>query len=449
MRKKYKDFTLVDKDGKIEYLMVNNPDFFKWKPEDILGKKFTQIYTNIDEETSTFMRAIKKNERFVDYEQILRTASGRTVKQVEDIYLLKNGNEVVGAIEFSDYDERRDVVSEYKNDIEERANDKLTLDDIVGQCDEIMDIKAKLPKTVDRASPVLIMGETGTGKELLAHVIHNMSKRRKKDFVYLNCSALPENLLEGILFGVKKGSFTDAEEREGLFKQADGGTLFLDEVDSMPHGIQAKILRAIEEKSIRPIGASDEIYVDVRIIASCNLGINELINSPHIRNDLLFRLCVIQFELPPLRKRGRDVLYITQYYMEHYNKIFDKKIQGISPEAEEKFLSYNWPGNVREIKNLLEGLFPLLKDDIISVDELKARWFNVSMQDSKATKELEEKMLLGDFLDSGKKLGDYLKDFEKKQIEDALATSEDYREAAQKLGISPQLLRYKEKNILE
>ena len=166
------------------------------------------------------------------------------------------------------------------------------------------------------------MGETGTGKELTAHIIHNSSARRKNPYVYVNCSALPENLLEGILFGIKKGSFTDAEEKTGLFQMAEKGTLFLDEVDSMPLGIQSKILRAIEEKCIRPIGGTQEIYLDVRIIASCNKQMNELLKSRSLRNDLLFRLSVIQFSLPPLRERRSDILQIADYYRKKYNQIY-------------------------------------------------------------------------------------------------------------------------------
>lgn len=445
LRKDFKDVCVVNDACEIEYIHVFNPDFFGFKPDEAIGKSFLQVYANLDETSSTFARAIRGGERFVNYVQVLENNEGRTVKQIEDIYLLRSGEKIVGAVEFADYDEERDLVAPKRDgQIEDILNDDdATAKNMIGSCGAIVELKKKIQKIKDADSPVLIMGETGTGKELTAHIIHNSSARCKNPYVYVNCSALPENLLEGILFGIKKGSFTDAEEKTGLFQMAEKGTLFLDEVDSMPLGIQSKLLRAIEEKCIRPIGGTEEIYLDVRIIASCNKQIHELLASRSLRNDLLFRLSVIQFSLPPLRERGSDVLQIADYYRQKYNQIYKKEINGFTKELQHHMLHYAWPGNVRELKNMMEGMYPVIKDNVIGEVHMRQRWLGTEAE-TKGSSEIRQEVSA--FLSSGKNLKEYLEDYERQCIENAWHESgEDFSEAAKKLGISPQLFRYKMK----
>ena len=445
LRKDFKDVCVVNDACEIEYVHVFNPDFFGFKPDEVIGKSFLQIYANLDEANSTFVRAIHGGERFVNYVQVLENNEGRAVKQTEDIYLIRSGEKIIGAVEFADYDEEMDLVAPKRDgQIENLLNDDYaTADNMIGECEAVAELKKKIQKIKDADSPVLIMGETGTGKELTAHIIHNSSARRKNPYVYVNCSALPENLLEGILFGIKKGSFTDAEEKTGLFQMAEKGTLFLDEVDSMPLGIQSKILRAIEEKCIRPIGGTQEIYLDVRIIASCNKQMNELLKSRSLRNDLLFRLSVIQFSLPPLRERKSDILQIADYYRKKYNQIYKKKITGFTKELQHHMLHYAWPGNVRELKNMMEGMYPVMKDNVIGEEHMRQRWLGTEAE----TKRLSEtRREAAAFLSSGKNLKEYLEDYERQCIENAWHESgEDFSEAANQLGISPQLFRYKMK----
>ena len=220
LRKDFKDVCVVNDACEIEYVHVFNPDFFGFKPDEVIGKSFLQIYANLDEANSTFVRAIRGGERFVNYVQVLENNEGRAVKQTEDIYLIRSGEKIMGAVEFADYDEEKDlVVPKRDGQIENLLNDDYaTAENMIGECEAVAELKKKIQKIKDADSPVLIMGETGTGKELTAHIIHNSSARRKNPYVYVNCSALPENLLEGILFGIKKGSFTDAEEKTGLFR---------------------------------------------------------------------------------------------------------------------------------------------------------------------------------------------------------------------------------------
>ncbi len=445
LRKDFKDVCVVNDACEIEYVHVFNPDFFGFKPDEVIGKSFLQIYANLDEANSTFVRAIHGGERFVNYVQVLENNEGRAVKQTEDIYLIRSGEKIIGAVEFADYDEEKDLVAPKRDgQIENLLNDDYaTAENMIGECEAVTELKKKIQKIKDADSPVLIMGETGTGKELTAHIIHNSSARRKNPYVYVNCSALPENLLEGILFGIKKGSFTDAEEKTGLFQMAEKGTLFLDEVDSMPLGIQSKILRAIEEKCIRPIGGTQEIYLDVRIIASCNKQMNELLKSRSLRNDLLFRLSVIQFSLPPLRERKSDILQIADYYRKKYNQIYKKKITGFTKELQHHMLHYAWPGNVRELKNMMEGMYPVMKDNVIGEEHMRQRWLGTEMETSRPSEMHQEAVA---FLAAGKKLKDYLEDYERQRMAEAWQESrEDYQAAAKILGISPQLMRYKMK----
>jgi two-component system response regulator HydG len=218
---------------------------------------------------------------------------------------------------------------------------------------------------------VLITGESGTGKEVVAREIHTRSKRRSGPFVAINCAAVPEALLESELFGHAKGAFTDAKSsRQGLFQQASGGTLFLDEIGEMALGIQPKLLRAIQERKVRPVGGETEVTIDVRLICATNRELEEMVEDKRFREDLYYRINVIHIALPPLRARGGDVLLLAQHMLRHYAVVFDKKVVGISAAAAERMMSYDWPGNVRELGNCLERAVALAHFEEISVEDL-------------------------------------------------------------------------------
>ncbi len=218
---------------------------------------------------------------------------------------------------------------------------------------------------------VLITGESGTGKEVVAREIHNRSRRKDAPFVAINCAAVPEALLESELFGHAKGAFTDAKQsRQGLFAQAHGGTLFLDEIGEMAISMQPKVLRAIQERKIRPVGAEGEVSVDVRLITATNRDLEEMVEAKAFREDLYYRINVIHIPLPPLRARGGDVLLLAQHMLRQYAAVFDKKVMGLSPAAAERLVGYDWPGNVRELGNCLERAVALAHFDEIQVDDL-------------------------------------------------------------------------------
>ncbi len=248
--------------------------------------------------------------------------------------------------------------------------------DLLGDSPPMQRLYDLLTRVAASDASVLITGESGTGKEVVARALHQRSERgkRKGNFVAINCAALPEALLESELFGHAKSAFTDAKvARVGLFQAADGGTLFLDEIGEMPLGLQPKLLRALQERKIRPVGANAEIPVDVHVIAATNRDLEEAVEERRFREDLYFRVNVIHVELPPLRARGGDVLLLAQHFLRSFAERGGKPVTGISSPAAEKLLAYPWPGNVRELQNCMERAVALTRFDQIAVDDLSDR----------------------------------------------------------------------------
>lgn len=233
---------------------------------------------------------------------------------------------------------------------------KYGFDSVIGASDEMQKVFELIQKiTKSDATTILLQGESGTGKDLAAKVIHYQSRRADKPFMEINCTALPETLIESELFGYEKGAFTDAKTmKKGLFELADGGTIYLDEIGDMKPSTQAKILKVIESKMFKRIGGVKDITVDVRIIAATNKNLDEEVRKGNFREDLYYRLKVIPVALPPLRERKKDIHVIAKYFINEFNKEFKKNLKGISKETEKLFEEYQWPGNVRELKNIIE-----------------------------------------------------------------------------------------------
>jgi two-component system response regulator HydG len=218
---------------------------------------------------------------------------------------------------------------------------------------------------------VLIHGETGTGKELIARGIHNRSRRKSGPFVAINCAAVPHSLLESELFGHARGAFTDAKaQRTGLFVQATGGTLFLDEIGELPIDVQPKLLRALQERKVRPVGANSEIPFDARIVAATNRNLEDEVYEKRFREDLFYRINVVKIDVPPLRERGGDVLHLAQHFLKTFASRNEKSSLELSTTAAEKLMAYNWPGNVRELENCMEHAVALARFDQITVEDL-------------------------------------------------------------------------------
>ncbi|WP_163990193.1 sigma-54-dependent transcriptional regulator [Pyxidicoccus caerfyrddinensis] len=250
---------------------------------------------------------------------------------------------------------------------------------LVGESLAMKQAYALIDRVADLDSTVLITGESGTGKEVAARAVHTRGRRKDGPFVALNCAAMPEALLESELFGHAKGAFTDAKAaRTGLFVQAHGGTLFLDEVGELPLTLQPKLLRALQERVVRPVGGDTEVPFDARIVAATNRDLELAVEEGRFREDLYYRLNVIGIELPPLRARGNDVLALSQRFIEQFAARTGKRVEGLSPAAAQRLLGYGWPGNVRELQNCIERAVALTSFEQLTVDDLPERVRNYS-----------------------------------------------------------------------
>jgi DNA-binding NtrC family response regulator len=268
------------------------------------------------------------------------------------------------------------------------------MDGIIGESAAVREIRARIDRLAASDSSVLITGETGTGKELFAELIHNKSRRRNKPFVAINCAAIPDTLLESELFGHAKGAFTGADSgHEGRLKAADQGTLFLDEIGDMSPYSQAKILRVIENREIQRLGCTRGIPVDVRLVAATNQDLEQLSRENKFRRDLFFRLNVARIHLPPLRERKEDLPLLIEHYIEQFNRQFYPKVHRVTDEALDCMFGYDWPGNIRELKNLLESIFAEGPRPDIALEDLPNS-FRMRRTESKSVPEDERGRLL-------------------------------------------------------
>ncbi len=259
-------------------------------------------------------------------------------------------------------------------DLEERIKHLTHYEDLVGQSPQMMEIYRMIDAVADTSANVVITGESGTGKELVARAIHVKSGRRNGPFIAVNCSALPRDILENELFGHERGAFTGAlSEKPGCFELAHHGTLFLDEIGEMAPETQAKILRALEERRFRRLGGKAEVEVDVRVLAATNRELKKAIEENRLREDLYYRLCVVEIDLPPLRDRVSDIPLLMQEFLNYFNRINHKNIRGFTPACREVLMSYRWQGNVRELKNAIERAVVLCNSERLDVSDLPRR----------------------------------------------------------------------------
>jgi two-component system response regulator AtoC len=252
--------------------------------------------------------------------------------------------------------------------------DQQKFDDILGTSPAMKKMYDLVARVAETETTVLITGESGTGKELVAKALHTKSARRDGPFVAINCAAMPESLLESELFGHTKGAFTDARSaRPGLFIKASKGTLLLDEIGEMPAGMQAKLLRALQERTVRPVGGDQEQPFDARILAATNRDLESEVEEKRFREDLFYRINVVRVQVPPLRARGSDILLVAQHFLQRYKSAGAHGVVGIKSGAADKLLSYPWPGNVRELQNCIERAVALAQYDQLGLDDLPER----------------------------------------------------------------------------
>ncbi len=323
------------------------------------------------------------------------------------------------------------------NQVRNKIMSRRKSDFIVGSCPKIEDLLTQISIVAQNDVPVIIYGESGTGKELVARAIHYTGKRADRPFVVENCGAIPENLIENELFGHVKGAYTDARtDQKGLFEEAHGGTLFLDEIGELPLPLQVKFLRVLQDGEFKRIGSTRAIKVDVRVIAATNKDLIQAISEKSFREDLFYRLNVIPIHLPPLRDRKEDIPLLINHFLTEFNKELGKNVEGFSPAAIQKMMTYQWPGNIRELKNKVKQAMVLTRNNVITAEDL---FFHVPVSSNKFQSFKEAK-----------------REFEKEYISQVLRICQgnisqaarlarkdrkDFYDVMKKYGIQPEIFR--------
>ena len=368
---------IVDKDCIIRHFYTAYPDIVKLTREEPINHSLFEIYPHLKREESYICKVLETGESFINYETTYVDYKGNSMDAVCSAVPIKEQGEIIGVIDLVVYkcahvDERRlsfdtSLISTLQKSYNS-SND--SLDDIITQDGAMLRIKEKILDTSDSDAHVLVYGKTGTGKELVVNAIQKNSRRKDAPFIKQNCAAIPSSLLESILFGTTKGSYTGAQDTPGLFELADGGTLFLDEINSMELDAQAKLLRVLEEKKIRRIGGKTEKNVNVRVIAAMNEDPEMCVEKNKIREDIFYRLCVLRYDIPELCQRKKDIPLLIEHFRKDFNKKMGKQIIAYTSEAQDIFYRYDWPGNIRELKNVIESAFHNNHEAVITRNDI-------------------------------------------------------------------------------
>ncbi|GAB6139041.1 sigma-54 interaction domain-containing protein [Halanaerobaculum tunisiense] len=440
---------VVNEEGKTIFYNSKMSKLENIEKDKVINEKLLDIFPSLNQESSTLMKTLDSQEAIPQHKQSYTNYKGEKITTINRTLPINLDGQFIGALEVArDVTKLKklsekilDLQSELYNTKEEKDKQNLNngtnyiFSDIIGNNWDLEE-KIKYAKRASKtSSSVLISGQTGTGKELFAQSIHNASPRKNKPFIAQNCAALPKDLLEGILFGTKKGGFTGAVDRKGLFEQANKGTLLLDEINSMGLELQAKLLRVLQEGIVRPIGSNKGINVDVRIITTINKQPLKAFKNNELREDLYYRLATVNLHLPPLQKRKNDIPLLVDHFIKKFNQKFNYNIKGITKEVKELFLEYNWPGNVRQLEHVIEGAINIIgRKGKIQKEHVKT--FMLNMKKEK-TNDLNT-------INKDKPLPNIIENLEQNLIKEAInETSGNISEAARKLGIKRQTLQYK------
>jgi arginine utilization regulatory protein len=413
---------------------------------EVQGKHLLDAFPSLTVNSSTLLRVIKTGKPIYNQTQVYVNLHGTRIDTINTTLPIFLDKEIIGAVEIAKDYSRMKQLAESLLDLQKNVNNKnrkktlknvkYTLHDLKSVNPVFIGMKDEAGKLAKSDSPILVYGESGTGKELLVQGIHHASYREDGPFIAQNCAAIPESLLESILFGTAKGSYTGAVERKGLFELADGGTLFLDELHTMPIELQAKLLRVLEDGMVRRVGSAQNISVDVRIIAAMNVHPNHALQNQKLRSDLYYRLNVFTFSLLPIRERKEDIIFLTHYFIQLFNKSLHKRILGIERNLESFFMSHPWPGNVRELKHTIEYMMNVCDGDVLQLTDLPI----MMKQQTVASEKVEKSLSLRKKVD----------ELEKQLIDHALEMAEgNINQAAKLLEIPRQTLQYKIKKLKE
>jgi PAS domain S-box-containing protein len=376
----------TDNDGKITFMNKAGEEITGFSNKEALGRYCFDIFrADICQSRCALKESLKTKKEIINLPATILKKGGQKVPISISTAVLKNERgQIIGGVEtFRDLS----AIEELKKELSQ----KYTLGDIISKNHVIHDIFNILPNIAESDSTVLIQGASGTGKELFAKAIHHLSRRKEKPFIKVNCGALPDPLLESELFGYVKGAFTDAKkDKPGRFALANEGTIFLDEVGDMSPSLQVKLLRVLQEKEYEPLGSTSPRKTDVRIIAATHQDLSKLVNEGKFRDDLFYRLNVVRIELPPLSQRREDIPLLIDAFVQKFNAKMGKQIVGVSDQALRLLLKHDYPGNIRELENIIEHAFVVCGGNRIDIDCLpKQRTMN--REEIKSFMPLEEK----------------------------------------------------------
>jgi len=373
----------IDKDKNITSFNKAAEDITGITREQAIGRKCFDVFqSNICQTSCALEKTIQTGKQTIDLKVNILNAEGRRIPVSISTAVLKNKKDnVIGGVEtFRDLS----TLEKLKKEITKRY----TFEDIVSKHHKMQEIFGVLPDIAESESTVLIQGPSGSGKELFARAIHNLSIRKNKPYIVVNCGALPENLLESELFGYVKGAFTDAKKNKpGRFALAEGGTLFLDEIADLSLALQVKLLRVLQEKEYEPLGSTGPIRANVRIIAATNKDLSQLLSQGTFRDDLYYRINVVKIALPSLADRREDIPYLIEHFIRQFNLKTGRRVTGISDEVLNLFMEYDFPGNIRELENLIEHAFVLCRTGEITTAHLPRDFVEQAVQSSKIQSE--------------------------------------------------------------
>ena len=363
----YDGVLLSDKDGRVKVYNKSMEELEKRRAEDMLGRYIWDAYGYSDKDKSEHMEVFKTGKPIINKYAAHAYNEGKPVYKSYSTIPIKDGERTIGVFSISkDETKLQNLLSqimELKREsygLEEREGaflngTRFTFSDIIGSSQAIKKVIREAQAIAWLDNSILLVGDTGTGKEVFAQSIHNFSKRKAHPFIGINCSAIPENLLESILFGAVKGAYTGAVDSPGLFEEAGDGTLFLDEIDSMPINMQTKLLRILQERNTRRVGGKDSYPIKCRVISAMNTDPYKLIDAGKLRLDLFYRIAGYNLYIPPLRDRDEDIFHISHHYIKKYNLVMEKVISTIGEDLKNMMRSYPWPGNIRELEHFIEN----------------------------------------------------------------------------------------------
>lgn len=436
----------VDETGKTiiynkKMMQMESMDF-----HDVMDKNLLDVFMFKDDQSSTLVKALQEGKKPSNVKQTYFNNKGREITTINNTIPIYIDESLQGAVEIANDVTKLERL--IKGNMS-KGSTRYTFENIIGTSPAILEVKESAKRATRTSSYVLIVGDTGTGKELFAQSIHNASDRLSAPFISQNCAALPDNLIESLLFGTKRGAFTGAVDTPGLFEQANGGTLLLDEINSLNLNLQAKLLRVLQEKTIRRIGDTKDTPIDVRVIANMNEDPIDAIANNRLRKDLYYRLGVVTIFVPPLKDRKEDIPLLVEHFIEKYNERFQMNVKGLSDEVQLSFMEYDWHGNIRELEHIIEAAMNVMIDEEVIMYSHLPYQYRSKMQ-------LKERMMplstVETFIKENSEINIPLKDqmelFEKTYIEHVLKKYDfNISRAAKALGLSRQSLQYRMKKL--